>query len=157
MAIWRIIDVFAKYDLNGTLRVTLKGAVQNAPMDATWSTARCAAMLQVFNLGRECYWDEDAGFTTVPGVETPPEGFAAGSVGCWDVSIPKAGNATVFLGIDNTDDALPTSGMSANTLGTLDVAEENLAAVVAILNSAYVRSTNNALLNTDYVQFLPER
>jgi hypothetical protein len=157
MAIFRITDVRARLQ-GGSMRMNLSGMAVSQPLPPNYPLARGAAILQVFNAGRECYFETNGSiFMTNPvPIANPPGSAGAGRIVAWNIRMPpnEADPIDFFFGLGNPNEPRRTSGVSSPAFVRFQCAQNELKGVLAMLGSSYVMYENGVLRNTDFTDGL---
>ena len=149
MSTYKVTDVRVRY--RDSVSVLIDGlGVSDEPRDL--SGARAAVILDVFNSGRDLYWNDiPFALMTDPILfdrEYPASPFKSGVVASWDVRVAQDGEIVFFLTLLGGEQPA-TSGIPAMGWARMEVAEQDAPPVVGILNSAYCFFDNGELRNSD--------
>jgi hypothetical protein len=153
MAYFKILDVRIQYPFKPPIQVAFKRVGgQGEKVPANTSIASIAAMLDVFNSGPDCYWDDQTStFTTDPTLAWPnaKKDTSNGVVSNWDIKIVAGGSAQIQLDLVPEEENRKTSGSAANASVVLDVPDEHLSAALAVLRSSYRHYNAGVIRNSD--------
>jgi hypothetical protein len=154
MAYFKVYDVRVKFPTGGPVQVYMKTLNGGAPLAVPPATTpRVAAMLAVFNSGRDCYFDDINGvFATAPPPQFPglsPGPFSKGVVSFWEIAIPSTGQIDLVLALISPAQKKQTSGSSATSWAVLHPTDADLGTFIELLNSRFHYYDNGTLQNTE--------
>jgi hypothetical protein len=154
MAYFKVTDVRVGRRTDGSVIARIDALGTGYTLPGVPEPPRVAAMLAVFALRRDCYFDETAHMFSTTTLEFPAGPSLItdhGRVASWDVRIPDAAGSPpeFFVTLLADAEVRGTSGNAANGWARFPAGMNHFALALALLTSRYCYYSNQGLRNTD--------